>query len=140
MRRFSLSLLTGALMLSGVTLATATTAVAEDSWLSDAWNSVKHFSVDQKDKVVNDSRIAMDKFDLQMDQLHAQASEDGTAMSEGWENTKSQLSDLRDKAQAKLDALGETSDDSWDSAKEDYGNAVQDLEDAYNKAASDLGS
>ncbi len=82
----------------------------------------------------------MDKFDLQMDELHAQASEDGTAMSEGWENTKSQLSDLRAKAQAKLDQLGDSSDDGWDSAKEAYGDAVQNLEDAYNKARSDLGS
>lgn len=140
MRRLALTVLRAVLLLGGLSLATATSAAAEDTWLSDTWNSVKDFTIEQKDKVVDDSQIAMDKFDLQMDELNAQASEDKAAMSEGWENTKAQLAELRANAQAKLDRLGSATQDNWASVKQEFGDAVQKLEDAYNKARSDQGS
>jgi len=140
MRRLALTVLRTVLLLGGLSLATAASAAAEDTWLSDTWNSVKDFTIEQKDKVVDDSQIAMDKFDLQMDELNAQASEDKAAMSEGWENTKAQLVELRANAQAKLDQLGSATQDNWASVKQEFGAAVQKLEDAYNKARSDQGS
>ena len=140
MRRLALSLMMTVLLVGGLALAPASSAASEETWLSDAWNSVKDFTIEQKDKVVADSQIAMDRFDLQMDEMDAQASKDSDAMSQGWENTKAKLGELRADAQAKLDRLGPATQDSWTSVKEEFGEAVQKLEDAYNKARSDLGS
>lgn len=138
MRRFALSLLISAFMLSGISLVAAAGAASEDTWLSETWSSVKDFTIEQKDKAVAESQSAMDTFDAQMDQLDAEASTDSAEMSAGWENTKAELSDLRAKAQSKLDQLGDASADTWDDVKQEFGDAVQELEDAYNKARSDL--
>ena len=59
-------------------------------------------------------------------------------MSEGWEQTKSQLGELRDNAQSKLDQMGDATADSWDNVKQEFGDAVQKLQDAYNDARSDV--
>ena len=140
MRRIALPLLMSALLLSGLSLVSAASVAAEETWLSDTWNAVKDFTIEEKDKVVSDSRGAMDRFDMQMDEMDAQASKDAAAMSAGWENTKAQLAELRANAQAKLERLGPASEDSWASVKQEFGDAVQKLEDGYNKARSDLGS
>ena len=140
MRRFALPLLMSVLLLGGLSLAPAAGAASEESWLSDTWNSVKDFTIEQKDKVVGDSQSAMDRFDLQMEEMDAQASKDAAAVSQGWENTKAQLADLRANAQSKLDRLGSATEESWASVKQEFGEAMQKLEDAYNKARGDLGS
>ena len=136
MRRLALSLTMSALMLSAMSLMSAAGAQNEDTWLTESWNSVKDFTIEQKDKAVAESQSAMDRFDAQMDQLDAQASKDSAEMSAGWEDTKAQLADLRDNAQAKLDQLGDASADTWDNVKHEFGDAVQKLEEAYNNARS----
>ncbi len=138
MKRLALSLLISVCMLSGISLMTVADAQSEDTWLSDTWNSVKNFTIEQKDKAVADGQSAMDKFDAQMDQMDAQASKDSAAMSAGWEDTKAQLAELRDNAQAKLDQMGDASADSWEGVKQEFGDAVQKLEDAYNKARGNM--
>jgi len=138
MKRLALSLLISVCMLSGISLMTVAGAQSEDTWLSDTWNSVKNFTIEQKDKAVADGQSAMDKFDAQMDQMDAQASKDSAAMSAGWEDTKAQLAELRDNAQAKLDQMGDASADSWEGVKQEFGDAVQKLEDAYNKARGNM--
>ena len=138
MRRFALSLMMSALMMGAMSLMTIASAQSEDNWLTDSWNSVKDFSIEQKDKAVAQSQSAMDKFDAQMDLLDAEASKDSAEMSAGWEETKSQLAELRDNAQAKLDQLGDASADTWDGVKQEFGDAVQKLEEAYNNARSDM--
>jgi hypothetical protein len=140
MRRFALPLLMSVLVLSGISLIQAARAASDETWLSETWNSVKEFSIDQKDKAVADGQKAMDRFDMQMEEMDAQASKDSTAMSQGWDKTKAQLGELRDNAQTKLDQLGPATKDSWESVKQEFGDAVQKLEDAYNKARNDLGS
>jgi len=138
MRRFALSLMMSALMLSAMSLMTVAGAQSEDTWLSETWNSVKDFTIEQKDKAVAESQSAMDRFDAQMDLLDAEASKDSAEMSAGWEDTKAQLAELRGKAQTKLDRLGDASADTWDDVKQEFGDAVQELEDAYNKARSNM--
>ena len=140
MRRFALSLLTCALVLSGMSLMAAANAASDEDWLTETWTSVKEFTIEQKDQAVAESQSAMDRFDEQMDMLDAEASKDSAEMSEGWEQTKAQLADLRDNAQSKLDQFGDATADSWDNVKQEFGDAVQKLQDAYNNARSDLGS
>lgn len=138
MKRLALSLLISVCMLSGISLMTVAGAQSEDNWLSDTWNSVKDFTIEQKDKAVADGQSAMDKFDAQMDQMDAEASKDSAEMSAGWEDTKTKLAELRDNAQAKLDQMGNATADSWESVKQEFGDAVQKLEDAYNKARTKM--
>lgn len=140
MRRFAPTLLMSVLILSGSSLMAAAGAASEESWLSETWNSVKEFTIEQKDQAVADSRRAMDEFDAQMEQLDAEASKDAAEMSEGWDETKAELAELRAKAEVKLDQLGQASAESWDNVKQEFGQAVQELEDAYERARSDHGS
>jgi hypothetical protein len=137
-RRFALSLIMSTLVLTATSLTSVAGAQSEDTWLSETWNSVKDFTIEQKDKAVADGQSAMDKFDAQMDQLDAQAAKDSAEMSAGWEDTKAQLAELRDNAQAKLDQMGDATADSWEGVKQEFGDAVQKLEDAYNKARSKM--
>lgn len=139
MRRLALPLLMSVLVLSGG-LAAAAAAESEESWLSETWNSVKEFTIEQKDRAVADSQDAMDKFDQQMEQLDAEASEDSAEMSEGWDDTKADLAELRANAQTKLDKLGDASAETWDDVKQEFGHAVQELEAAYERARSDHGT
>lgn len=140
MRRFALPLAMSALILSGVSQIPVAGAASDENWLTESWNSVKEFSVEQKDKTITESQAAMDRFDAQMEQLDAEAGKDSAEMAEGWEQTKSQLGELRDNAQSKLDQMGDATADSWDNVKQEFGDAVQKLQDAYNDARSDVGS
>ncbi len=137
MRRFALPLLLSVALVSGWSIL-APVAATEDSGLTEAWNAVKEFTVEQKDKAVAESQQAMDNFDRQMDQLDAQASKDSAAMSQGWEETKARLAELRANAQTQLDRLGQATAETWDDVKQEFGHAVEDLDDAYHTAREDV--
>lgn len=133
MRRFALPLLLSAALVCGWSVL-APGAATEDNGLTNAWNAVKDFSIEQKDKAVAEGQRAMENFDAQMKQLDEQASKDSTEMSQGWEDTKSHLADLRDKVQMQLDRLGQASADTWDEVKQGFGHAVENLNTAYSSA------
>jgi uncharacterized protein (DUF3084 family) len=138
MRRFALPLLFGFVLVSGMSVLAAAGAATEDNGLSEAWNAVKDFTVEQKDKAVADSQRAMENFDRQMDELDAQASKDSAAISQGWEETKARLAELRANAQTQLDRLGQATAETWDDVKQEFGHAVEDLDDAYDNARKDV--
>lgn len=137
MRRFALPLLLSVALVSGWSILTPV-AATEDSGLTEAWNAVKEFTVEQKDKAVAEGQQAMDNFDRQMDQLDAQASKDSAEMSQGWEETKARLAELRANAQTQLDRLGQATAETWDDVKQEFGDAVEDLDDAYDTAREDV--
>lgn len=138
MRRFALPPLFGFVLVSGLSVMAAAGAATEDSGLSEAWNAVKEFTVEQKDKAVAESQRAMENFDRQMEQLDAQASKDAAEMSQGWQETKARLAELRANAQTQLDRLGQATAETWEDVKQEFGDAVEDLDDAYDNAREDV--
>lgn len=139
MKSFAIPVVLGLGLAVGASLG-APAASAAESGISEAWNSVKGFTIEQKEEVVSEGQRAIDNFDAQMEQLDAEASKDSAEISAGWEETKTRLGELRDNAKVQLDKLGEASEETWEDLKREFGQSVDDLNDAYDNARNDLGS
>jgi hypothetical protein len=138
MRRFGLPFVMSVVLVSGLSLTAAAGSATEEDGLTEAWNNVKSFTIEQKDKTVAESQRAMDNFDRQMEQLSAEGSKDASEMSQGWEDTKAQLSELRAKAGTQLERLGNATGETWEDVKQEFGNAVEELDEAYDNARNNV--
>ena len=101
----------------------------------DTWNDVKDYSFDKSNDFKQRAKAMSSDFDAKMSKLKAnysdaQASESRKA---AWAKLKSDRADY----EAKLDALGDATADTWESAKNNVVAAWDRMEADYNKAVAD---
>jgi len=100
--------------------------------VADTWHNVKSYTFDKKDDFNSEAKARMAKIesqvsDLKKDHADAEASESRKA---AWTELKDSQADYH----RKVDALGNASSDTWDSAKANVVAAWDRLSTAYDKA------
>ena len=101
----------------------------------EAWETFKAYVVDQKDEAVADGNKLLKKADAKIEELEADAARASGDAKVEYEKSIKKLKEMRSDAAKKLDDLGNSSADAWDSAKDGFAKAYKDLHDAYKEAA-----
>jgi len=101
----------------------------------DAWNDVKSYTFDKRDDFNARATAQMDKMKARTSELRANYSEAQASASRkaALEELKNSEADYKDK----IDALGNATADTWDSAKENAVSAWDRLKSSYDKARAD---
>ena len=119
----------------GVILATGTAAAQTSSSTTD---KMKGYSVEKKNEAVAYGKKIMSDFDAQVKDLEGQISRDtGAAKADA----QRQLKDLKAQQAAagkKLDELGKASKDSWDTTKQGFADAFNDMQKSFDKVKASV--
>ena len=119
----------------GVILATGTAAAQTSSSTTD---KMKGYSVEKKNEAVAYGKKMMSDFDAQVKDLEGQISRDtGAAKADA----QRQLKDLKAQQAAagkKLDELGKASQDSWDTTKQGFADAFNDMQKSFDKVKASV--
>ena len=119
----------------GVILATGTAAAQTSSSTTD---KMKGYSVEKKNEAVAYGKKMMSDFDAQVKDLEGQISRDtGAAKADA----QRQLKDLKAQQAAtgkKLDELGKASKDSWDTTKQGFADAFNDMQKSFDKVKASV--
>ena len=117
---------------------TAASTAVQDAYtdtnatMSNAWADVKAYSYERRDDFTKSAKALSSKFDAEMSQLRANYSEATASASR-----KMAMEELkRDEAdyKSKLDALGNATAATWDSAKQNVIAAWDKMQASYHKA------
>jgi phosphoenolpyruvate-protein kinase (PTS system EI component) len=100
------------------------------------WATFKSYLHDQKGDAVAYGKDLMKKADSEIGELENKAAGASADAKEEYHQAILNLRKLESEASAKLDALGESSGQAWESAKDGFAKAYQDLADAYSEAAA----
>jgi len=101
----------------------------------DTWNDVKGYSFDKSNDFKQRAKAMSSDFDARMSKLKAEYSDAQASESRkaAWAKLQSDRADY----EAKLDALGDATADTWESAKNNVVAAWDRMEADYNKAVAD---
>lgn len=113
-----------------------TTASEVSKQAEEAWETFKAYMIDQKNEAVVHGRELLDKADAKIEELEGEAAKASGDTKAEYEKTIKKLKQMRSDAAKKLDDLGDSSADAWNSTKDGFAKAYEDLYDAY-KAAVD---
>ena len=100
--------------------------------VANAWDNVKSYSFDKKNDFTANAKAVSSKMDSQVSELRANYSEASASASR-----KAAMAELKDSEadyKAKLDALGNATADTWDSAKQNVIASWDKLQASYYKA------
>ena len=100
----------------------------------EAWETFKAYMAHQKDEAVVDGKSLLKKADVKIQELEDDAAKASGDTKVEYEKTIKQLKEKRSDAAKKLDDLGNSSADAWDSTKEGFVEAFEDLHDTYKEA------
>lgn len=124
-----------AIALCGI-LAAAGVSTAQTS--SGTADKIKGYSVEKKNEAVAVGKKAMSDFDAQVKDLEGQIAKDtGAAKADA----QRQLKDLKAQQAAagkKLDELGKASKDTWDTTKNGFADAFNELQKSYDKVKASV--
>ncbi len=115
-----------------------TTASDVSKKTSEAWNTVKSYSVERKDEAMAYGRKLVRQTDREISSLEKKA---GKASDEAKANFQKDVQELKAKraqASKKLDEMGKASEAAWDDAKDGFADAWKDLQGSYEKAVKKL--
>lgn len=103
--------------------------------MSNAWDSVKSFTFDQRDKFTANAKALSSKMDAQLAEVRANYADAKASASRkaAMEELKNSEADYK----AKVAALGDATAATWDSAKQNTIAAWDRLEAAYRKARAE---
>lgn len=103
--------------------------------LVNAWGDVKSFTFDKRNDFTASAKALTSKMDAQLSDLRANYSEAKASASRkaAMEDLKSSEADYK----TKLDALGNATADTWDSAKQNVISSWDHLQASYDKARAD---
>ena len=102
----------------------------------EAWETFKAYMAHQKDEAVADGKMLLKKADAKIQELEGDAAKASGDAKVEYEKTIKKLQEMRAHAAKKLDDLGNSSGDAWDSTKEGFVEAYKDLYEAYKEAIS----
>ena len=111
-----------------------TTSAEVSKQAEEAWETFKAYMVDQKDEAVAHGNTLLDKADVRIKELEGEAAKASGDTKAEYEKTIKRLKQMRSDAAKKLDDLGDSSADAWDSTKDGFTKAYEDLYDAYKEA------
>lgn len=145
-RLFPLSLLAAGVAVAGLTGCskeartdasdTAKSAYADTKeMMGNAWDSVKSFTFEEKDKFTANAKMLSSKMDAQLAEVRADYADAKASASRkaAMEELKNSEADYKEK----VAALGNASAATWDSAKQNTIAAWDRLQAAYHKARAD---
>ncbi len=112
--------------------------------VQDVIRALKTFSLDQRDKAIEESKAALDKMDQRIDVLESDMDNNWGKMSETTrKKTRATLKALR-KQRTQLaewyGGLKSSSADVWDGIKNDFSEAYQSFYNEWKKAEAEFGS
>ena len=102
------------------------------SAVSNAWDNVKSYTFDKRNDFTANAKAVTSKMDAQVSELRANYSEANASASR-----KAAMAELKDSEadyKSKLDALGNATADTWDSAKQNVIASWDKLQASYYKA------
>lgn len=102
------------------------------------WDSVKAFSVKEKDKAVAAGKKLIAETDRKIADLARQAKGATGETKAAHEANMKDLQEKKQAAQAELARLGKASGEAWDATKTGFSDAGKALSAAYDKAAAAL--
>src|SRR5664279_5444277 len=102
----------------------------------ETWNTIKAYSVDKKNEAVVYGRQLMKDADARIAQLEAKAAKASGEAKLRYEKEVKHLKLTQTRAAAKLDKMEKDSGSAWNDAKQGFADAYRDLQNAYDKAAS----
>jgi len=113
------------------------TAAYQDSKnaVVDSWNDVKANTFEKRDDFSADAKARMAKMDAQASELRAKDS--GAQASDSRKAAWMELKNSQVDFKGKVDALGQATADTWDSAKQNTVTSWDRLSAAYDKARAD---
>ena len=103
--------------------------------MANAWDRVKDYTFDKRDEFAAHARAMSSKLEAQVSELRAHYADEKASASR-----KAAMEELRNSEanyKAKVDALGDATAATWDSAKQDVVHAWDRLKAAYDKARAD---
>lgn len=104
--------------------------------VGEAWSNVKDYTFDQSAEFKRRSEAVASDLDARIAELRA--SYQGQKASAARQAAMDRLNNARSTLSQKLDALGNASAATWDSAKAEVISATKDLEAAYDDAMADM--
>ena len=102
----------------------------------ETWNTLKAYSVDKKNEAVAYGRQLMKDTDARIAQLEPKAAKASGEAKAQYEKEVKDLKLTQARAAAKLDKMEKDSGSAWNDAKQGFADAYRDLQNAYDKAAS----
>lgn len=115
-----------------------TTAGDVSKKTSEAWNTVKSYSVEKKDEAVAYGRKLVRQTDREISSLERKASKAKGEIKAQFQADVKELKAKRKDASQKLDEMGEATGAAWDEAKNGFADAWKDLQGSYEKAVKKL--
>jgi len=100
----------------------------------EAWETFKAYMAHQKDEAIADGKSLLKKADVKIQELEDDAAKAFGDAKVEYQKTINKLKEMRSHAAKKLDELGNSSADAWDSTKEGFVEAYEDLHDTYKEA------
>lgn len=103
--------------------------------VADTWDGIKGYTYEKSDDFKDRAEAMSSDFDAKIEKLKADTADAkaSASRSAAWEELKNSRADLDDK----LEALGDASADTWESAKANVVAAAKRVEAAYDKAKAD---
>ncbi len=120
---------------------TSATNTAKDAYkdsvasMGKGWDNVKSFSYEKRDDFRASAKALSSTMDSKIQEVRANYSEAKASASR--KAAMSELKDSESNYKAKLDALGQATAATWDSAKQNVISAWDRMEAAYHKARAD---
>lgn len=104
--------------------------------VADTWSSIKGYTFEKSDDFKDRARAMSSDLDAKIERLKADTADAkaSASRSTAWEELKNARADLDDK----LEALGDASADTWESAKANVIAAANRVEAAYDKMKADM--
>ena len=104
--------------------------------MSNGWSDLKDYTFEKSSDFKDRAAAMSSDLDAKLEKLKADTADAkaSASRSAAWEEVKSSRADLSDK----LDALGNASADTWDSAKANVIAAAKRVEAAYEKLKADM--
>lgn len=116
---------------------TATTSSKDVSKeTSEAWETFKDYLHDQKHEAIEHGKDLLKKADAKIADMEAKADSVADDAKGEYRESIARLKKLRAEAGKKLDGLENSSSAAWDSSKEGFAKAYQDLYNAYKDASA----
>ena len=125
--------LTHALLVASLTLCSATGWAAEAKTPS-TWEQIKDYSHEQKKAAMAEGRKLIRESDKQAAAIEKQIRRSTGEAKAAHEQNLKELRAKRQEAQAQLAQMRKASSNAWDATKQGFGNAYQELHQAYTKA------
>jgi len=101
----------------------------------EAWETFKAYMAHQKDEAAADGKMLLEKADAKIQELEADAAKSSGDAKVEYQKTIKKLKEKRSDAAKKLEDLGNSSADAWDSTKDGFVEAYSDLHDTFKEAA-----